>query len=82
MRPAGFVLLLASGGYPTPAYLKLRVAARIADANTSDDAAFDVAKDGQKAIDALSGAASAERRRILKSKRKRGGSAFAFAGSF
>ena len=51
------------------------------DANTSDSAAFDVAKDGQKAIDALNGAAEAERRRILKSKRKHGG-AFAFAGSF
>ena len=62
--------------------IKLRVAARIEDANTSDSAAFDVAKDGQKAIDALNGAAEAERRRILKSKRKRGGSAFAFAGSF
>jgi len=54
---------------------------RIEDANTSDSAAFDVAKDGQKAIDALNGAAEAERRRILKSKRKRGG-AFAFAGAF
>ena len=62
--------------------LKLRVAARIEDANTSDDAAFNVAKDGEKAIAALNGAASAERRRILKSKRKRGGSAFAVAGSF
>ena len=64
------------------ANIRLRVGARIADANTSDDAAFNVAKDGQKAIDALNGAASAERRRILKSKRKRDGSAFAFAGSF
>ena len=62
--------------------IRLRVGARIADANTSDDAAFNVAKDGEKAIAALNGAASAERRRILKSKRKRGGSAFAFAGSF
>jgi len=63
------------------ANIKLRVAARIEDANTSDDAAFNVAKDGEKAIAALNGAAAAERRRILKSKRKRGG-AFAVAGSF
>ena len=73
-------MLLASGGYPTPAYLKLRVAARIADANTSDDAAFNVAKDGEAAIAALNGAAAVERRRMI-GKRKRGG-AFAFAGSF
>ena len=49
------------------ANIKLRVAARIEDANTSDDAAFN-------------GAAAAERRRMI-GKRKRGG-AFAFAGSF
>ena len=57
------------------------VAARIEDANTSDDAAFNVAKDGEAAIAALNGAAAAERRRMI-GKRKRGGSAFAFAGSF
>ena len=60
---------------------RLRVGARIADANTSDDAAFNVAKDGEAAIAALNGAAAAERRRMI-GKRKRGGSAFAFAGSF
>ena len=54
--------------------------ARIADANTSDDAAFNVAKDGEAAIAALNGAAAVERRRMI-GKRKRGG-AFAFAGSF
>ena len=58
----------------------IRMQPRIADANTSDDAAFDCAKDGQAAIDALSGAASAERRRMI-GKRKRGG-AGAFAFSF
>ena len=59
---------------------RLRVAARIADANTSDDAAFNVAKDGEAAIAALNGAAAVERRRMI-GKRKRCG-AFAFAGSF
>ena len=63
------------------ANIRLRVGARIADANTSDDAAFNVAKDGEAAIAALNGAAAAERRRMI-GKRKRGGSAFAFAGSF
>ncbi len=63
------------------ANIKLRVAARIEDANTSDDAAFNVAKDGEAAIAALNGAAAVERRRMI-GKRKRGGSAFAFAGSF
>ena len=63
------------------ANIKLRVAARIEDANTSDDAAFNVAKDGEAAIAALNGAAAVERRRMI-AKRKRGGSALAFAGSF
>ena len=62
------------------ANIRLRVGARIADANTSDDAAFNVAKDGEAAIAALNGAAAAERRRMI-GKRKRGG-AFALAGSF
>ena len=62
------------------ANIRLRVGARIADANTSDDAAFDCAKDGEEAIRVLTGAAAAERRRMI-GKRKRGG-AFAFAGSF
>ena len=62
------------------ANIRLRVGARIADPNTSDDAAFDCAKDGEAAIRALTGAAAAERRRMI-GKRKRGG-AFAFAGSF
>ena len=60
--------------------IRLRVAARIADPNTSDDAAFDCAKDGEAALRVLTGAAAAERRRMI-GKRKRGG-AFAFAGSF
>ena len=60
--------------------IRLRVGARIADPNTSDDAAFDCAKDGEAAIRALTGAAAAERRRMI-GKRKRCG-AFAFAGSF
>jgi hypothetical protein len=52
--------------------IRRRIAARIADPNSSDEAAFDAAKDGEKAIRALNGAAAAERRAFF-GKRKRGG---------
>ena len=45
--------------------IKQRIVAHIQNVATADDAAFDVAKDGEAALRALTGAAAAERRRIL-----------------
>ena len=60
--------------------IRRRIVVRIQHQGTADDAAFNAAKDGESAIRALTGAAAAERRRMI-GKRKRGG-AFALAGSF
>jgi len=58
--------------------IRRRIVVRIQHQGTADDAAFNAAKDGESAIRALTGAAAAERRRILAN----GGSGPAVAVAF